>query len=316
MAYLYNFNPLTGLSAGILMSIGSPMPNNPSRIAPPHLRVDSAGFIGVNTRWQHARFVSGKLMRSSLTVIEPVNGRSFKVFDAPRPDDDFISLIFVDVSTPKNMTRRPDADVTAWMGIRGQGFQTLISDKTTGAALLQCEPDASIELFQFDGSVHLLSVVKGKVSTVPLTQKQMAHLRVEQFEEQISSFDLSLERDIRRLHGIIAGALRLVPVVKDKMALNVLVDFFTKYQLELTDNLRKQVRWALTDAGHEAAATFLDGFEAVNVVRLNSDGPAKRAVSEKKKRERAELDRQRTYATKNGGRGNGGGQQPLRGKKK
>lgn len=53
MAHLYTYNPLSGLSAGIPMTIGAPVPSNPMRIAPPHLPLGLAGFIGVNTRWQN-----------------------------------------------------------------------------------------------------------------------------------------------------------------------------------------------------------------------------------------------------------------------
>ena len=299
MAQMYTYNPLTGLSAGTRMISGAPVPQNPSRKAPPHLSLGLAGFIGVNTRWSNAQFVSGRLLRSSLTTIEPQNGRPFQVFDTPRQDDDFVSLIYIDVSMPAHMKRRADTDLNAWTGIRGEGIEVIKVDTTTGAALLRCEPNAQVELFQFDGSVHLLSVVNGKVSTVSLTQKQMAVLRVEQFEEQIATLDLSLERDVRRLHGISAGALRLVPVVKETAALDVLVDFFTAHQATLTDNLRKQIRWALTDAGHPASSTFLDGFEAVNVFQMNKpDGAAKRAVADKKRRDRASNDRQRTMGAK------------------
>lgn len=205
------------------------------------------------------------------------------------------------------MTRRPESDVNAWTGIRGEDIEVIRIDTSTGTALLRCQPNASIELFQFDGSVHLLRVEDGKVSTVPLSQKQMAHLRVEQFEEQIKTLDLSLERDIKRLHGILAGAMRLVTAAKDDGALDVLVDFLTDHQAALTDHLRKQVRWALTNARHPAASTFLDGFEAGNVVKIQSaDAAAQRAARDKKRRERAASDRELRNAMR-GGNGNGGG---------
>ena len=299
MAHLYTYNTFAGLSAGIPMTIGASMPSNPSRKAPPHLPIGLAGFIGLNTRWSNVQFVSGRLLRSSLTKIEPAGKKRFYVFDAPRQNDEHHSLILIDTSVPKNMTRRPESDVNAWTGIRGEGFEKIMFDRTTSTALLRCEPNASIELFQFDGSVHLLRVENGKVSTVPLNQKQMATLRGEQFEEQIATLDLSLERDMKRLHGILAGAMRLISAAKETAALDVLVDFLTDHQAELTDHLRKQVRWALSDAGHPAANTFLDGFEAGNVVKIQSaDAASARAKAEQRRRERSEMDRRRTNDAK------------------
>lgn len=328
MAHLYTHNQFTGLSAGITMTIGASLPNNPTRTAPPHLRVDGAGFIGVNTRWQNAQFVSGRLVRASLTKIEPANGRAFQVFDAPRSDDDFVSLIFIDVSTPKGMKRRAEADINAWTGIRGEGFTAVMVDTMTGAALLRCEPNASIKMFQFDGAVRQLRINNSKVSNVPLSQEQMAQLRVEQFKEQIAHFNMLLERDVRRTHGILSSALRLIKMVKSAGALNVLADFLVEHQAVMTDNLRKQVRYALLDAGHSSAGIFLDGFEAVNVVNISSpDAAAKRAAADKKRRDRDADNRQRTENAKkraNKGEGDitkqshgrGGSKQAKGGKKK
>lgn len=300
MAHLYTYNSLVGLRAGIAMTISAPLPNNPTRTAPPHLRVDGAGFIDVNTRWQNAQFVSGRLLHASLTKIEPANSRAFQVFDAPRSDDDFVSLIFIDTSVPPGTKRRAEADINAWLDIRGEGFTAIMADTNTGAALLRCGSNATIELFQFDGAVRQLRIVNSKVSTVPLSQKQMAQLRVEQFKEQIAHFNMLLERDVRRTHGILSSALRLVQVVKDAGALDVFADFLVEHQAVMTDNLRKQVRYALLDAGHPAASTFLDGFEAVNVVNISSpDAAAKRAAADKKRRDRDADNRRRTEDAKN-----------------
>jgi hypothetical protein len=317
MAHTYTYNPLSGLSAGIPLTIGASVPSNPMRIAPPHLQLGRAGFIGVNTHWQSAHFVSGRLLHSSLTKIEPAEKRSFYVFDAPRQNDDFNSLIFIDTSVPKNMTRRPESDVDAWTGIRGEGVEVVRADTSTGTALLRCEANATIELFQFDGSVHLISVLNGKVSTVPLSRKQMAQYRVEQFREQIATLNLSLEPDVRRLHGIIAGAIRLVPTARDQQALDVLVDFFTDHRAQITPRLREDIRFRLLNANHPAAGEFIDGFEAVNVVKIQSaDSASARAKAEQKRRARSEKDRQRTLATKNGGKGNSGGGQQQSAQKK
>lgn len=314
MAQLYTYNPLVGLSTGIALIFGASSPHNPSRKLPPHLWVDRAGFVGVNTRWQNPQYENGRLLRSSLTTIEPKNGRSFRVLDAPRQEDEFDSLIFIDTSTPCNMKRRPDADLNAWTGIRGEGVQVVLADTSTGTALLHCEPNAFIEIFQFDGSVHILRLENGKVSTAPLSRKQMASLRVEQFEEQIAALDLSLERDVRRFHGIIAGALRLIARVKDLSALDVLAAFLLTHQRELTVNLRKQIRFAFLNAGHSAAGKFLDGYGADNVVKIETlEGAAKRAAAEKKKRERSERDRKLREEMR-GGHG-GGGKQKGKGKK-
>jgi hypothetical protein len=315
MAHLFTYNPLSGLSAGVPITVGAPLSTNPSRVAPPHLSVGVAGFIDVNTRWRNAHIVSGRLLRSSITMIEPQGKRVFYVFDAPRANDNFNSIVFIDTSMPKNMKRRAETDVNAWTGMRGEGFKTICFDSASGGALLHCGPNATIELFQFDGSVHLLSVVNGKVSTVPLSQKQMAKLRVDQFEEQIAILDLSAERDVRRLHGIIAGALRLVSVVKEAAALDVLGDFFITHQAELTDNLRMQVRGTLTDRGHSATGTFLDGFEATNVVKIRSlEAVQKRAQAEQKRRERSIRDRE-LRASMRGGNGGQNNKQSA-GKKK
>lgn len=316
MAYTYSYNPLVGLSTGIALIFGASSPHNPSRKFPPHLPVDSAGFVGVNTRWKNPHFEGGRLLRSSLTTIEPKNGRSFKVFDAPRQEDDHHSIVFIDTSTPPHMKRRPDADIKAWTGIRGEGIQVVLADISTGAALLRCEPNASIEIFQFDGSVHFIRVESGKFSVVPLSHKQMANLRVEQFEEQIARLDLSLERDVRCFHGIIAGALRLVARVKDPSALDVLAEFMLVHQHELTVNLREQIRFTFLNADHSAAQNFLDGYGADNVVKIETQqGAAKRIALQKKKRERSERDRKLREAMRGGHGGSRKKQQKGKGKK-
>jgi hypothetical protein len=288
---MFTYNPYTGLKAGVQLVIGQPIPNNSGKIAPPHLRCGD-GFIAVNTRWSNPAIENGRLMAALLTKIEPYGKKPFNIFDQPTAGEKD-TFILLDPSVPKGMKPRFDANtINAWSGIMGESIQVLMVDPMTGQAFVRCMGFADVEFYLPDGVVHKLYIESGKVEIAKLLPKEMAQLRVEQYESQIEQLDSDNEQHMRKYHGILAGALRLVRAVKDADAREVMVDFLVDHQAHMTTALRADVRNALLAVRHPASSNFLEGYDGANVVILpNQQVAASRTERYRRRAARAEADR-------------------------
>lgn len=313
MASLFSFNIHNrAIRQGLPLTYGRVNPFNTGSTLPPHLQVGDQ-YIAVNNRWTHPPLQDRRLMRASLQKITPGEKKPFLVFSPAVSNDDTV-LVFIDPTLPAGFKPRIDLNtLNAYVGVHGEGVAVIRGDRMSGAALLECVNGSTVLVFLADGRVERLGVSNHQPHLMPLSHKEMAEERVAQFETQ---FKLNLD-SVPRQHGILNGCLRLIKAVRDRTALETLVEFMVEHQSAMNDGLRTATRYALMDAGHPASANFLDGFEATNVIRIQSpEAASKRALADKKRRDRSAADRQRTLDTKCGGKGNGGGKSQTGSKKK
>lgn len=297
---LYTYNIYTNtIRQGLPLTSNRSNPKNPMQTMPPHLMCGEM-FVALNFKWQHPPIQGGMLLRADLERIEPAGKKPFYVLSRATKSAEEM-LLFIETTPPRGVKSRIDMNqLNTHTGLDGEGFEVILADRITGAALVRCVEGATVDIFLPDGRVELIGISDGEPRHIRQTQKQMAALRVTQLTAQ-------LERSVDNVkwqHGIIGSAIRLLKTAHDDGAIDELVSFLADNVAKLTDRMRRDVRERLLEIRHPLAGTFLDGFESNNVVRIQSpEAAAKRAQSEKRRRERSERDRERTATAKSGGKG-------------
>jgi len=313
---LYTFGPFSGLTQGIPLAVDIRDPYRPERIFPPHLRCGD-GFIAVERSWKHPPMRQGRLMSATVAKRHPEGRRSFEVFDKFDEADTRFYLYF-DNSVPAHVKVRHDPNqINAWVGARtsrpSNTFALLMGDGNSGNCFIAASPGDTVYVYSANGAVHSFGCRDNGFHVMPLSLREMAQLRVTQFNDQIENFDLHVESDMRRLHGIVGGCVRLLALgITSVEVREVFVDFLCYWASKMTARQRVEIRTLLLAVNDPLAGNFVEGWSAPEVVRLDdhrrtSAGKTK-AELEQRKAERAAKDKAEREAM----RGKSGGKSELR----
>lgn len=311
MTNLYNFDPFTGVTAGIRLVLDGINPRN-QQPTPPHIAAGPA-FVTTDKSWRHPPLDrNGRLHEASLQLIEPISGaKPFEVL-VPRHAQESNLYCFVDSSIPQGvkLKAKPE-EVRARFAVEtSEQVRTVIWDKMSQTFLLEFkEESAQADVWYENGYIARLARRGDCIVQISLNASEIAKERVWQFEDQISELKDGIEADTKRRHGIIAGTIRLLRTTSDRGAQDKFVDFLVGQIPQLTERLRDEIRLELLSKKHPLAGNFLFGW-ATNVVQLKQSSPEAsrlRAKADARKRARADEERERREALK-GPTGGGGGQ--------
>lgn len=294
---LYTFNPFTGVNAGIQLTSGALGPRG--QTLPDHLMVGNSGFVQIEKNWHHPPYARGnRLFEGSLVTISAASGAEFEVL-APRNQYSRKLYCFVDPTVPTGSKLRANPEqVNAWVQqMATDGVRIPMCDKFSGAYLVEFADDGNeIDIWFQNGHIVRLLRQGDEIVSAPMSATEIAKERVYQLEEQIEALDLSDDAGMRRCHGIIGAATRLLSVTRDRSAQDVYVDFLTDQLKHMTDRLRLEVRQVILRLNHPFAGNFANGW-AGNVVAMpkrdeeSQAGAKKRAEAKARKAQRAEEDR-------------------------
>lgn len=305
---LYTFNPFSGISAGISLIRNGVNPRT-NRPVPPHIACGPA-FVAVENSWklQHLDH-NGLLYEASLHRIEPPSGaKPFEVL-VPKHGQETKLYCYVDTAIPKGIKLKEKLEeVRARHAVEtSDEVRLVIWDKMTQRYLLEFGTNgAEVDVWYETGHIARLVRRGDALVQIPLSATEIARERIWQYEGQIETLNPSVEADQKRRHGIIAGAVRLLRIMSNREAEDLLVDFLIEQIPHLTERLREEIRGVLLAKGHLLAGNFFPGW-TTNIVQLKSKVASDdtKSRSQARKRQRAEEDRARTFATK--GASNGGG---------
>jgi len=309
---LYTYNPYNGLLPGISLAIGVQSLHDSRKTYPPHLRCGD-DFIAVERSWMQPDIVHGRLMSASVEQRAPEGKRPFKVFYRHN-DASKAVYVYLIPSMPDGMKSKVDTSfLNCWRGIVTEGADVLMSDPFSGEALVALAKDGDrVRLFVNDGQVYSLLFKDGSLLVEYLSYVDMADLRIEQFESQIAGLDISEEADMRRFHGVLAGAIRLLrATAMNEGVRKIFRDFLLEHVGHMTARLRQEVRTILLSCNDLFAGNFIEGHfggssggggDMVVSLALHR-AKAGRTESDRRKRERAERDRQIRDEMKGGGSG-------------
>jgi hypothetical protein len=278
---LYTFNPFSGVTTGIQMTTDALSPRG--QTLPDHIMVGNRGFIQLEKNWRHPSYARGtRLFEASLALISAASGTEFEVL-APRNQYSNKLYCFVDPAMPAGTRLRANPEeVNAWIyQVATDGVRIVMFDKFVGAYLVEFEADGDeIDIWFQNGYIARLLRQGDVIVSADLSASEIAGERVYQMQDQIDSLKLSEEIGMRRCHGIIGGATRLLAVTRDRSAQDVYVDFLSGYLKHMTDRLRSEVRQVLLQLKHPYAGNFADGW-AGNVVAMPERGDDAQAGAQK-----------------------------------
>lgn len=306
MAQLFSFNSFSGLTPGIRPS---PESYNMQR-----QRMESAKIVcgdlclRLDQRYP-PELKAGVAYEGDVHTITPRHpgARSFKVLGKPEVNSTRLYVLIDPIAKPKGVKEvKVTGDmVNAFVMVKKtDGVEVIMHDRLTGAALIEFQLDGSSAfVWSPDGMIY--QICREGITLVhrSLTPAEIAGHRVEQLTSQIDTLDLKDESAMRRYHGIIAGAIRLLRHTRDVDARDVLVDFLVE-QIgpNLTDSLRNDIRCLLLYYDHPKANFFLRGAGIV-ILEETKSSSARRKLTPKKK-ERSLRD-QETRLRMRGGSGGG-----------
>lgn len=302
---LFTFNPFSGVSEGIRLVANGVNPRNQRRL-PLHIACGAA-FVAIEQGWKHPPIRHGLLHEASLHLIEPANGNhSFNVL-VPRNEGSKRLYCFVDSTVPAHIRSRVTGEmVRARTCVVMQGQARMVAyDHVVQSYLVEfSDEDDQLDVWYESGAIGRLVRRGNQIVSIRLTPSEIARERIEQFEAQFAE-SANVEFDIRRRHGIIAGAVRLLRYTTDRNAENELVDFLVDQLPHLTERMRAEIRELLLVKNHPFAGNFLAGSSMGNIVVLptDPDSAARRAKAAQRRRDRSDADRELRLSM----RGKGGG---------
>ena len=287
-ANLFNFRPFSGVDVGIELIKGG-TDRHTGKTRPPYLAI-GGGFISIDYGYQNPEFWGKSLMSADLRSVELPGKAPFNVW-AKRQSDKSPVYLFVDLNTmPAHIKRLVTGEmVNAWSEVYfSTGVEAVLADPVMGRYLLKFSAEnATADIWTRDGMIYRLQLQRGTVVQLALSSTEIAHKRIHQFKEQISSLNLEVERNIKRYHGILAGVVRLLRYVRDGKSRDMLVDFLVdQVGPNLAEGLRNDIRGILDEVHHPLATMFASGMAAPNVVQLKTttlDAAANRAAADKRK---------------------------------
>ena len=285
---LFGFNPFSGIDLGIPL-IKNEKDRRTGKVRSPYLAI-GGGFIGIDYGYENPEFWGDALMSAELRQVELPGKAPFNVWAKQQSNKPPVYL-FVDLNTmPANIKRLVTGEmVNAWSEVYfSTGVEAVLADSVMGRYLLKFSAEnATADIWTRDGMIYRLQLQQGTIVQLALAPTEIAHKRIHQFKEQISSLNLQVERDMKRYHGILAGVVRLLRYVRDDKSRDMLVDFLVdQVGPNLGAGLRDDIRDILAEVRHPLASMFTSGLSAPNVVQLKTttlDAAANRAAADKRK---------------------------------
>ncbi|HEY0964173.1 MAG TPA: hypothetical protein VGE31_00025 [Candidatus Paceibacterota bacterium] len=256
---LFSFNPFSGVSAGIT-PVTDLYDFKRQRLRPAHIACGDQ-FIQIDNTWQAPPYREGKLFEANLRTIAPPGKRAFEVVSQKQSTIDALYL-FVDTTIEAEGVRsRITADMvnaTAQIEIT-DGVRIVMHDVLSGKAFLEFHKEGgTVFLWTPDGWIYRLIRENGEIKNRPLRPVEIAEMRTAHFREILRGMNHLLPEQLRRCHGIISSAVRLLRYTRDAEARDVLVDFFLEQSgPKMTDRIREDIRIILLEVGHENACMFL-----------------------------------------------------------
>ncbi len=298
---LFSFNPFSGVTAGIqLITDGV---SSTGRVLPDHVMIGNCGFIQVEKNWRNVPLAAGKrLFDASLKLITPNKGSSFEVLAPRGPHFDKL-YCFVDSIIPAGMKLQAEPEeVNAHVQEVVSGEARLVMfDRFCGSYFLEfSDENDEVEIWYQNGHIARLVRRGDQVVSVPLSVQEIAQKQEWQLRSCISELDSNRGYDVRRLHGILGSAIRLLRAARDRSVQDIYVDLLVDEIGNMTDRLRTEARNVLLSLGHPSAGNFADDW-GINVVPLcgKKNIPAE---AKAKRAKRAARDREVRERMREGGK--------------
>lgn len=299
----FSFDPYRGVAEGIVVTENMLNPRNDGSVYPPHIRCD--GFINLDRVKAPTTKTVGEqrlLTQACLRQIDPTNGgKSFNMFSSIGRTG---ILLLINLLATSHRVKEKVSGLRAWEGIEADNDIEKLLVSPSGALLFLTEDGQEVDVYLHNGSVFRLRREKDSVVNIPLTWTDMAKMRVEQFRTQIATLGDD-EDDVRRLHGVLGGAIRLVRFCgKEQGPREVVSEFLAENVGNMTDRIRTEVRALLLLANDKYAGIFITGHNIVSLDdrrRNSGDAGRKLAEAKKKKAERQQRDRDAYLAKHVGG---------------
>lgn len=248
--FTYNVNSMS-LTNGIALAVGARGLNN--KPLPPHLSVGE-WYIQVDRAWSNPPAL---LTSAGLKTCYTPAGKPFNVFQKAVDQNDYV---LIDVSPVAGVKPHYSAEaVNAFEHVVCDfNGEIIFVDRMLGSALvsLPCEY-AQVEVWRRDGTIHQLVRRGGRVVRTPLSMADVIKKRVAQLDGQLQGLNQHDVNDLRKAHGIIAGAIRLAKHA-DHDALSILTDFLLQYREQMTQRLRADVRQVLQSKGSLWSGVFTE----------------------------------------------------------
>lgn len=302
----FHFHPISGLQAGLPVSLNVPTSRNDGSVHPPHVKCGSDFIIIDNVNRPQMQTIRDKkrVMSASVRTVRPVSGRSeFKTLSRYQNSD---NIVLVELQSFDHRVKDAFSSLEAWVGLKADsGIETIVSD-WGGVILLFTKDAQEVDVYLGNGSVYRLQQVDGTIKLVPLSYKEMAELRVAQFSEQLAGLEGPTDIVAKRRDGILWGASRLLRAsLKDREVREVLIDFLVEHRSEMSNKLCQEVRHLLLSMNDLRAGDFLWGDNIIPIKsEPSAEGRLKRAEADKKRqarRQRDQLDRVVKKGPSNGG---------------
>lgn len=264
---LFHFDPFGGLVEGIPVTENLPTLKNDGSVYPPHIRCGES-FIGVDRVSPPVSVRHGDALhvtRGFIRRIDPVNGgRSFDVISSHGRAS---VLLQVNLRTPSSFRVRDKAHLRAWEGVtQCDGVETILPlDVGCGLFLLN-DQGQEVDVFVHNGFVFRLRLEKSAIVNVPLSQVDMARMRISQYESQIEEICLSSNQGVPRLHGILGSAIRLLRLSANNAEVrSYFVNFLADHLGQLIESMRREIRSILLQANDKFAGTFAEGADIISL---------------------------------------------------
>ena len=305
---LFSFNPFQGLTAGFVLQVNK-FDQRRGTILPAHV-LCGEGFIQVEKSWKPT-LKDSRLFEATLRMVTPLQGKPFRVIDQGNSTSIYLQ---VTMATPAGISPKASANVVNAIGKTtvSEGVQVVMYDNLTPDSILEFVDDgAHVEIWAATGAVYRFRRHGLDIVQEHLTFEQMAGLRVVQLNEQIVTLDLNNSDHVRKYHGIVGGAVRLLQYAQDRKAREVLIDFLVQQNgPNLTMRLRDNIRMLLLGYKHPSSCMFVEGYDKPFLETKETCGRRKPTA---KKVLRAQQDRERRAQMK--GASSGGKQKKVAGKK-
>ena len=165
-----------------------------------------------------------------------------------------------------------------------RGAKCVWYDRVSETSLISLPKEfASVQLWRKDGTIHHLVRWGTEIIRQPLSEYEVVARRVKQLRDQMLH-----NVDMKRRHGILNGAFRLLKAAEDSDAQDQLVDFLLEHHRDLPEMLRRDIYAKLQWMNHEEASKFSEGGAVILLFqKTKPSGPpasrkaflAKRAVT-------------------------------------
>jgi hypothetical protein len=314
----FSFSAYSGIVPGIRLHVGVPTSHNDGSVFAPHVKCGER-FAAINRssppqmkKTQDGTFV----YTADVDRIVPRNGSPF--YTLCNGAGSKALLLYVDpkvVAKPHMKLKVDPSAMRAWNGVLCEdGVQIAAVDNRSGVSLLRFPSEGkSVFVYHDDGSITRITRKWDEFEVSSVDPEVTAELRVFQFRGQLEGLSDS-EDDVKRKHGVLGGAIRLLQTTKKyPKARRVLVGFLREFaDGDLLYQMMLDVRKTLLDWNDPEAVFFISEGPSKIIDLATKKSPS--AKPHNNKAERRARD-QELRAKMRGGASGGGRQESKQGKK-